>query len=659
MNWNRALWRGSAYHPVREIMSQAQPANRPASIDPGADYKRELTTGWIAGSVTAVSVSAAVFHIYSLGIASPGVVNLRAIHLSIAFILVPLLYAGWKRAGNAVHWSDLLLVGFGLAASIYFILEAPKMTYRSGVAPTQLDVIFGAIAIAVILEVTRRAIGWALVSVTLLFFVYALFGEYFPGPLQSRSFSFERTVSFLYSLDGIYGIPLGVSSTYVYLFILFGAMLRLSRAGEFYMDLAYSIAGRTRGGPAKVSIFASALFGTISGTGIANVVTTGTMTIPLMIRTGLKPRFAAAVESVASTGGQLMPPVMGAGAFLMAEFVRIPYAEIIVAATMPAFLFFLSVYLIVDIQAAKEGLKGLPANELPRFLQVMRQWGHLALPLIVLVYMLIVRGSSPIQAALFAMGTTLIVSWIRVESRLGLRRLLSAAREGSIGALEVITACAAAGLIVGLFSLTGIGLRMSSLVTILAQDTVLIALVLTAIVTIILSMGLPATAAYIVSASVIARALIDLGVDPLAAHLFIFYFACLSGITPPVALVAFPAGSIAGVNPVSVGVTAFKMAAIAFIIPFMFVYAPELLFRGAWYSLLLVLLTAIIGIWSFASAAGGWLFGASLALPLRGSLAAGALTLIFPGILTDVVGLLLVGVTCLVQRQILRRRARR
>ncbi|MBU4528998.1 MAG: TRAP transporter permease [Hoeflea sp.] len=637
-------------------MSESEASTRALELEFEPTRKRSLAGMW-AATVTVIAVLAAAFHIYALGISSPGVQNLRAIHLLLGFLLVPLLYAGWKGAKDQVNIVDLGLIAVGMACTAYYVIEGPNMVWRYGVAPTQWDIVFGTLSIALILEITRRALGWALVIVIAVFMAYAMLGSYFPGPLVSRSFSFERTVSFLFSIDGIYGIPLGVSSTYVYLFILFGAMLRLSRAGDFYMELAYAIAGRARGGPAKVSIFSSALFGTISGTGIANVVTTGTMTIPLMIRTGLKPRFAAAVEAVASTGGQFMPPVMGAGAFLMAEFVRIPYGSIIVSATLPALLFFLSVYLIVDIQAAKQGLKGLPADELPKFGAVIKRWGHLALPLAVLVYMLIVEGSSPIRAALFAMGTTFIVSWLRVESRLGFKRLLEAARDGSTGALEVITACAAAGIIVGLFSLTGIGLRMSGLVVQFSGGIVLVALILTAIITIILSMGLPATAAYIVSAAVIANPLITMGVDPLAAHLFIFYFACLSGITPPVALVAFPAGSIAGVNPVAVGITAFRLALVAFIIPFMFAYAPELLLRGEWYNVIIVTITAVIGVWSFASAMGGWLLGANLAMWLRLALGAGALALIFPGLVTDAAGLALVAFACIVQSLANRRTA--
>ncbi len=629
-------------------MSSSEPASNLKEEDFDTSQKRSLTGIW-AQLVTVIAVGAAIFHVYSLGISSPGVQNLRAIHLLLAFLLVPLLYAGWKGARGRVNAVDILLVAVGIACTAYYVIEGPNMVWRYGVAPTPYDVIFGGLSILMILEVTRRALGWSLVVIIALFLIYALYGAYFPGPLVSRSFSLQRTISFLFSIDGIYGIPLGVSSTYVYLFILFGAMLRLSRAGDFYMDLAYALAGRARGGPAKVAIFSSALFGTISGTGIANVVTTGTMTIPLMIRSGLQPRFAAAVEAVASTGGQFMPPVMGAGAFLMAEFVRIPYGSIVIAATLPALLFFLSIYLIVDIQAARQGLKGLPAEQLPKFAAVMKQWGHLGLPILVLVYFLVVEGSSPIRAALYSMGATLIVSWFRVESRLGPRRLLEAARDGSTGALEVITACAAAGIIVGLFSLTGVGLRMSGLVVQFSHGIVLIALILTAVITIILSMGLPATAAYIVSAAVIVAPLTEMGVDPLAAHLFIFYFACLSGITPPVALVAFPAGSIAGVNPVAVGLKAFQMALVAFIIPFMFAYAPELLLRGAWYNIVLVVITGTIGVWAFASAMGGWLLGAVLAWPIRLAMGAGAFSLIFPGLVTDAMGLSLVLGSCLVQ----------
>ena len=612
-------------------------------------WKNRTLAGGPALLVFITSIAAAIFHIFALGIQSPGVMNLRMLHLLLAFILVPLLYSGWKSSSEKVHWSDYVLILAGIFSTFYIFIEGDDIIWRYGVSPTILDLFFGSITILLILEITRRTMGWPLVIVVLSMMIYALFGSYFPGILQTSSFPIERMISFLYSMDGIYGIPIGVSSTYVYLFVLFGALLRLSRTGDFYMDLAYSIAGRMRGGPGQVSVISSALFGTMSGSGIANVVTTGTLTIPLMIRAGFSRVFAASVESVASTGGQFMPPVMGAGAFLMAEYARVPYPSIVVAATLPAFLFFLSVMLIVDIEAAKENLKGLKAEDLPRFLTVLRQWGHLSIPVLVLIYMLVIERSSPIRAALFAMGTTYFVSWLRVESRLSFKRLGEAAVEGSKGSLEVITACASAGLIMGLFSLTGISNHISSMVVSLSGGVMLFGLILTALVTIILSMGLPATAAYIISASMIAGALHEMGAPTLAAHLFIFYFACLSGITPPVALVAFPAGSIAGANPFSVGIRSFKLAIPAFIIPFMFVYAPPLLMQGSINDVLLSTLSAIVGIWALASALGGWLLGRTLSGFLRVPLVGGALAMIFSGIKSDIAGLIIIIIITLIQ----------
>lgn len=290
---------------------------------------------WLGIIVAAFSLIAAAAHLYWLGVRSPGVLNLRAYHLLIPIVLVPLLYSGWVAARSRIHWTDIALIAAGVASTAYVVVEGPNMIFRYGVMPTTWDLVAGATIMLIVLELTRRTVGWALVIIVTLLLLYSLFGSYAPGIFVNRSFSWERVVSFLFSMDGLYGIPLGVSSTYIYLFILFGAMLQYSKAGDFYIDLAYSIAGRSRGGPAKVSIFASAMMGTVSGTGIGNVVTTGPLTIPLMKRAGFSPVFAGAVEAVASTGGQIMPPIMGAGAFLMAEFVRIPYGEVVIAAILP------------------------------------------------------------------------------------------------------------------------------------------------------------------------------------------------------------------------------------------------------------------------------------------------------------------------------------
>lgn len=594
---------------------------------------------WLASIIAVFCVAAAVSHIYWLGISAPGLLNLRAFHLLIPLVLVPLLYAGWQGAAGRVHWSDLILIALGVAATLYVIIEGPAMAFRYGVRPTAEDLIFGSVMILLILELTRRTVGWALVIIIAILFAYALWGAYAPGFLVNRSFSWRRVVSFLFSTDGIYGIPIGVSSTYIYLFILFGAMLQRSRAGDFYMNLSYSVAGRSRGGPAKVSIFASALMGTVSGTGIGNVVTTGSLTIPLMKRAGFRPVFAGAVESVASTGGQIMPPIMGAGAFLMAEFVRVPYGTIIIAAFLPALLYFLSVYIMVDLEAARRGLRGSRREDLPRAWAVLRAWGHLLLPIVVLVWMLAVENVSPIRAALFSMGTLLIVSWIRQESRLGPRRLVETAVQGTKGSLEVIVSCAAAGLIMGLFQMTGTGLRLSGWVEAISGGSMLLALVMTMIVTIILSMGLPTTAAYIVSAAVLAPALNDLGVGLLQAHLFIFYFACMSGITPPVALVAIPAASIAGANSFQVGLKAFQLALAGFVIPYMVVFSPELLMQGSWPMVAKAAVTAMIGVWALAVSMSGHALGSPVQVAQRALFLLGGLSLIFASWHSDLAGL--------------------
>ncbi|MEM5544319.1 TRAP transporter permease [Sulfitobacter sp. AS92] len=617
---------------------------------PSISAMRRSFTGWASYTIIAFCILAALSHIYWLGIHSPGVLNLRAAHLTIGLVLIPLFYAGWKGQAHRVHWFDYLLILGGLASTAYVIIQGPQMIFRYGVRPTEWDLFFGIIIMAIVLELTRRAVGWALVSIVLVLLAYALFGSHAPGILVNRSFSWERTISFLFSMDGLYGIPLGVSSTYIYLFVLFGAMLQHSRAGDFYMDLAYSVAGRARGGPGKVSIFASALMGTVSGTGIGNVVTTGALTIPLMKRTGFRPVFAGAVEAVASTGGQIMPPIMGAGAFLMAEFVRVPYGDIVLAAIFPAMLYFLSVYIIVDLEAARLGLRGMPAHQLPKARIVLKAWGHLLIPIFVLVWMLAVENVSPVRAALFSMAALLIVSWIRVESRLSPKRLADTALQGTRGSLEVIISCAAAGLIMGLLSLTGTGLRLSAWVADISGGSMILALVLTMIVTIILSMGLPTTAAYIVSASVLAPALNDLGVELLPAHLFIFYFACLSGITPPVALVAIPAGSIAGANPFAVGVKAFQLALAGFIIPYMIVYSPELILHGSKMNIAISVISAVIGVWALAVAVIGFLLSRQVGWVMRTLFSVSALALIAPGWVTDLVGIGVIALLILLHR---------
>lgn len=603
-----------------------------------ADVTRRQLVGRVAVVVTALAVVASLFHIYALGLTATSIVELRAIHLMVGLVLTPLLYKGWKSAPfKTVHPIDLLLVLLGVAVTIYVLVEQEGLTWRAGVSPTTGDLIAGITLIFLVIEATRRVIGWPLILVTLVFALYAFFGDHAPGVFAGRSYDYERMVSHIFSVDGIYGIPIGASATFVYLFILFGAFLRASRAGDLFIDMAYAVAGRARGGPAKVAILASSLFGTISGSGIANVVTTGTFTIPLMKRVGYKPYFAGAVESVASTGGQIMPPVMGAGAFLMSEMISVPYSQIAIAAALPALLFYLAVYWMVDFEAAINGLKGLPSSQLPKVSHVMRRWGHLSIPIAVLLYELLIERATPIRSALLSMAANVVVSWLRYETRMGWKQLVKALEEGARGSLEVIAACACAGIVTGLVSLTGVGIKLSSAIIELSGGQVMPALIITMIVTIILSMGLPTTPAYIIAAVVMAPALTKLGVEILPAHLFVFYFACMSAITPPVALVAYPAAGIAGANPMRVGFTAWRLGLAAFIVPFMFVYSPALLLIGPPLQVAWAVATACIGATALAASLSGWLFRRAGLLE-RALFGVASIALIDPGLVTDTIG---------------------
>ncbi|NSW91521.1 MAG: TRAP transporter permease [Firmicutes bacterium] len=603
--------------------------------------KRKRTfSGRTAQIITIIAVAGSLWHIYALGIAATSVILLRNLHVMFGFILIPLLYPGFDR-NEKISFFDILMVLSGIAVTIYVFMQDHSFILRAGVSPTQGDIIFGVIAIFLVLAITKRVLGWPLVIVALAFMVYAKFGSYFPGMFIGRNYSLSRIISYVFNIDGIYGITTGVSSTYVVLFILFGAFLKNSGAGELYTDLSYAIAGRAKGGPAKVSVISSALFGTISGSGIANVVTTGSMTIPLMKKSGFRKEYAGAVEAVASTGGQIMPPVMGAGAFLMAEMIGVPYKDVMIAAILPALLYFVTTFFVIDLRAGKDGLVGLKAEELPSIKEVIRTKGHLILPLIMLLYALIIQGATPIRAAFLSIIACVVVSYFRKVTRMDIKSILNALETGIYGSLEVIAACACAGIIMALVSLTGIGLKLSTLIVILAGSSLFLALILTAVIIVILSMGLPTTACYLIGAAIMAPALTQLGISPLQSHLFIFYFACLSGITPPVALAAYPAGAIAKANPVTVSFVAFRMAIVGFIIPFIMVYSPAILLIGKPLEVAIVVVTSLVGAYAIAVATEGW-FKKSLHMLGRVLLLVGGICMIVPGSMTDFPGIVLI-----------------
>lgn len=542
------------------------------------------------------------------------------------------------------QWLDLTARGLLIAAAVvccfYLVFEHEQLVRRAG-TPTTLDLLAGALAILVVLELTRRTTGWALVVVALLALAYALAGPYLPGVLAHRGYSPVRLIEHLYlSTEGIWGVPLGVSADFVYLFVLFGAILDAAGGGELFIGLSSRIAGATRGGPAKTAALASALMGSLSGSAVANVVTTGSFTIPVMKRTGFSPRFAGAIEAAASSGGQLMPPIMGAGAFILATWTNIPYVRVALAAVIPAILYYVALLMAIHFQAGKANLPSSTRGG-PSVLERL----HLLIPLGVIVAFLAL-GRSPMRAAYWGVLSGVILAMARTTTRLDWTGAKKALLAGGAGTVQVAAACASAGIVVGVASLTGIGLRMSEFIVTLSGGHLPVALVLTAIGAVILGMGLPTTAAYVVLAALGAPALTEMGVPLLPAHLFIFYFGALSNVTPPVALAAYAAAGIAGGTPVRTAVTALSLAITGFVVPFMFVYGPPLLMDGGLLSVILAFTTAAIGVAALAGAVIGFV-RAPLRVWERGLLTTAALCLLASGIRTDVVGIVVLGILLL------------
>jgi TRAP transporter 4TM/12TM fusion protein len=545
--------------------------------------------------------------------------------------------------------ADVLLAVAAIAVGIYIIAHAPFLRTRAQVFPHPNDMYASMAGIALILELTRRLAGLALVVIVAVFVAYAFVGPWLPGFLEHRGYAPARFFAFIYTDNGILGPTTAVSSTYIILFITFAAFLQASRVGEYFVNFAFAAAGGARGGPAKVAVFGSGLMGMINGTSAGNVVSTGSLTIPLMKRVGYKPQTAAAVEAAASSGGQILPPIMGAGAFIMAEITGIAYTDIVIAAIIPAILYFLSVYFMVDNEALKKGMKGLPRHELPEFRKLAKQ-AFLFIPIFILIGALFV-GYSVIRAGTLAMGAAAVVSWL-TPYRMGPRSVLYALEIAAKMSLQLVAVCAAAGVIVGVIALTGVGGRLSSLLMAIADQHQLLALFFAMCVSIILGMGMPTTAAYAVAASVVAPGLIQLGIPTLTAHFFIFYFAVMSAITPPVALAAYAGAALAGSDPMRTSVESFKIGLAAFVVPFMFFYNSALLMQGTWFEVIHVFLTAALGIYLLAGAVIGYFFG-NLGWVLRIVLTVGALAMIQGGWTSDAIGLAVGGLVFLLQKRLL------
>lgn len=605
----------------------------------------------LAWAVTLIAVSMSLYHMYVAAFGPPETLIFRGTHLLFALTLVFILYPLAPRRSPMWRLLDAAILAAGWAMVLHIFVNYDYFINRIIYIDelTAWDRIYSVVAVLVVLEATRRVIGWALPLTAVAFLVYAIFFTNVRTPVLMEQLYF--------STEGIFGSTLGVSASYVMLFVLFGAFMERSGTGQLFMDFALSITGHTAGGPGKVAIVSSSLFGTVSGSAVANVMVDGPITIPLMKRTGFRPPFAAAVEAVASTGGQIMPPVMGAAAFVMAEFLAVAYAQVAIWALIPAVLYYVGLFFAVHFEAKRCNLLGVPKAQLPRFSRVMLERGHLFVPIFVVLTGLILGYSAPLCALAGALAC-LPVALMRASTRAGIgwSSVLDALVDGARNTLAVAMACACAGIVIGVVTITGLGIVFTQFVIALSQDSLILALILTAMAGIILGMGMPTTPAYIVMVSLLVPAIIKLGATTPAAHMFAFYFAILSAITPPVALAVFAAAGLAKANMWEAGYEAVRLAAPVYIIPFMFIYEPSLLMIGGWFPIVTSAVSACIGVMCFAAALQGYML-TNARLWERAALLAAALLLIKPGLVTDAVGLALLAAVVMSQRATLRRPA--
>jgi len=615
----------------------------------------QTVSKYAAYVATAIAVSLSIFHIYTAWFGTLSPLAQRFVHLWGTLMIG--FFVACSNGYSGSRWLSLFLgISSGILGFWFLSRLSPQAVLDRGIwGLTPVEQVAGILLGLLVLELTRRTIGLPIVIVALIFIAYALFGPYMPLAIAHKGYDLARlSHTLVWTTEGMLGIPLGVSATFVAIFILFGSFLETLGGSSFFLDLATSIAGHRKGGPAQVAVISSAAMGTISGSAVANVVTTGSFTIPLMKRLGYPPVFAGAVEAVASTGGQLMPPVMGAAAFVMAEMIEAPYWQIVVAAILPAILYYLSVGAMLYLRADRLNLRSLDRSELPSLKATLIRGSYLIIPVAVLVYLLLWLRYSPMKAGIYTVASLWVVSLVNSvirKKRFPWEAVLSGLERAGRTMVSVAAACGTAGIIIGVVSLTGLGVRFSQLVLDLAHNNLALTLVFTMVACIVLGMGLPTTAAYIITAVLGVPALVKLGVPLLAAHMFILYFACLSFITPPVALAAYAASGIAEANAMSTGFAAWKLGIAGFIVPFMFVHNPPLLLQGSLAQVILAAVTSILGVAALAISVEGW-----LKRPVgpigRLVLLASAILLIKPGFVTDLlgIGLLAISVTLQVRR---------
>ncbi|MED4754729.1 TRAP transporter permease [Brevibacillus choshinensis] len=623
---------------IRNNESKAQAILQ--EYDKEAGY-RVFSKKWLTVLVSVIAVAFALYHMYAAYAIPFVTLKHRSLHVAIVLCLIFVLYPGWKRASRkTLSLLDGLLAVLSLGTAGYIFVYYMDIVNRGGI-PSSLDVIFATITCLLVLEASRRVAGWELTAMAAVFVAYAYVGPYLPGDFGHRGYTFSDIANYMYvTTEGIFGDATAVSASFIILFIIFGAFLSKSGMGTLFNDLSLSLAGSSKGGPAKVGVIASAVHGSINGSAVASVVTTGSFTIPMMKRVGYKPEFAAAVEATAAVGGQILPPIMGAAAFIMAETLGVPYITIAIAALIPAIMYYFGLLVQVHLRADRDDLQGLSKHELPRVKEVMRERGHLLLPLILLV-VLLMMGYTPTLVAVITIIATIIIAALRPSSRMNLRDVLQALENGVRDALGVAVACAAVGITVGVFSLTGLGLKLANIILMMGSGSLFMTLFFTMIASIILGLGLPSIPCYIITATMAAPALSSYGIDPLASHLFVFYFGAIANLTPPIALAAFAGAGIAGSDPQRTGWISCKLALAGFIVPFIFIYKPAMLILNSGITdIVFATVATVLAVIALAAATEGFLF-TKINWLMRAVMIVGGVLLIFPEMYLMGVGLVL------------------
>lgn len=627
---------------------------------------RTFVSPWMAKAYKIFAIVVTLYHlIFASGLYMPETLKHRSMHVAMILILAFAMYPATKKASRKViAWYDWVLMALSASVAGYMWIDYFNIINRAG-KPNTMDVIMGTLLTILVLEATRRVCGLALPIISIIFMIYSLMGTKqglipidIPGIFLHRGYSWQKLMShFFANTEGIFGSSVNVASTYIFLFIAFGEVMNKCGMGKFFNDFANAIAGGTKGGPAKVAVVASGLLGMINGAAVAVVVTTGSFTIPLMKKSGYDDEFAGAVVATGSVGGQLMPPVMGAAAFIMAETLGMKYNELLISAIIPAVIYYMGILFQIQMRAEKMGMRGTPKDQLPKMRDVMKEYGHLALPLIFLIYMLFFSGKTVIMAAFYTIIFTIIIAQLRPNTRMSIDDILGAMVNSAKSTVSVAIACACVGIIVGSCSITGFALNMANTIISIGGKSLMFTLLFTMVTCMILGMGLPSIPSYIITSTIAAPALVQLGIPALVAHLFCFYFAMFANLTPPVALAAFAAAGIAGGNPMKTGWASVKLALAGFILPYMFVYNPQLLLidtpilQG-----IQVAITAAVGVFLISVAVEGFLFQ-KVNVALRVLSLVGAYLLIDSGMLTDIVGIVIFAAVLILQKTISKKSA--